>query len=164
MNIAFRDAVVNQADLLSDLAIKSKGHWGYPQTQLEIWRKDLRVEKSYIQENLVQTVSLNGELAGFFAIKHEDEGYVLDHLWLLPDMVGRGLGRLSFQRIEKLCMDAGIIEFTIVADPNAEGFYLAQGAVKIGEVESVPQGRMLPKLRYRISQNQTAEQVVASNG
>jgi hypothetical protein len=39
---------------------------------------------------------------------------------------------------------------TIDADPHAEAFYLAMGAVRVGEAasESIP-GRSLPRLAYR---------------
>jgi hypothetical protein len=44
----------------------------------------------------------------------------------------------------------GVIQATIVSDPNAEGFYLRMGAQRSGEVESTPRGRYLPKLIYTL--------------
>jgi hypothetical protein len=39
-----------------------------------------------------------------------------------------------------------IPRFYITSDPDAEGFYLKKGALKVGEVYSEPQKRMLPRL------------------
>ncbi len=152
MEIEFRKAKPEEAECLSDLAIESKGHWGYAQEQLDIWRKDLRVEREYIEKHTVRTIWLNSDRIGFFAIKKEEE-ITLDHFWLLSRAIGRGIGKVVFQEIEKTCIALGIEEFVIVSDPNAEGFYLHQGAQQIGEVESTPQNRMLPKLLYRVKES-----------
>jgi hypothetical protein len=42
--------------------------------------------------------------------------------------------------------------FWMIADPHAEGFYLAMGAVRLGETpsESV-RGRMLPMMLYLVT-------------
>lgn len=118
MNIAFCDAVENQAHLLSDLAIKSKGHWGYSRSQLDRWREELKIEKSYIRENIVQIVLLDDDPVGFFALTREDGDYVLDHLWLIPEVIGRGIGKCSFERVEKVCMAAEVAEFTHCVRPQ----------------------------------------------
>jgi nucleoside diphosphate kinase len=75
---------------------------------------------------------------------------MLDHLWLLPNAIGKGISNRAFKEIEKECLRLGIRKFSVVSDPNAEGFYLHQGAKRIVEVESIPQKRMLPKLIYKI--------------
>jgi len=151
MNISFNQATASQANELSDLAIESKGYWGYSDEQLNLWRKDLRIEKDYIEKHIVQTILLDNELVGFFAIKTAER--LLDHFWLLPVAIGKGIGKAAFEKIKQLCSRNRIEDFTIISDPDAEGFYLKQGAVKIGEIESIPQKRMLPKLRYSIQES-----------
>ncbi len=158
MKIEFPRAVPGQAEILSDLAIESKGYWGYSNARLETWRKDLRIEKEYIAAHLVRTIVVDGRLIGFFAIKRDASEDVLDHLWLSPEAIGRGIGGLTFRKIREDCAALGIVEIAIISDPNAEGFYLRQGAVRIGEVESVPQNRMLPKLCYRMEDKMEIEE------
>ena len=153
MKTDFRNALASQANTLSDLAIESKGHWGYSRTQLDVWRKDLRIEEEYIERNSVQAIYSEDQLVGFFAIKKGKEENCLDHLWLLPEAIGKGIGKLVFERIVEECIALSIEEFLIISDPDAEGFYLRQGAERIGEVESIPQKRMLPKLKYCIEQS-----------
>ena len=150
MNIRFEDALPHQALALSDLAIESKGHWGYSRAQLESWRELLRIEEAYISQHCVQTILLDDELIGFFAIKREETESILDHLWLLPKAIGRGIGRAAFTQVKVTCIEMGIREFILISDPDAEGFYLHQGCKRIGEVESIPQKRMLPQLKYTL--------------
>jgi GNAT superfamily N-acetyltransferase len=145
--ITFNPATIEQADLLSNIAVEAKGHWGYSREQLEIWRSGLRIEPDYIQKHTVGTVELGGEVVGFFAIT-QGETDMLDHLWLMPHVIGKGVGQRAFTEIVRVCCELGIKEFIIISDPDAEGFYLHQGATRVGEVKSVPQKRMLPKLKF----------------
>lgn len=154
----FTKSTPDESDILSELAIESKGYWGYPKEQLDLWRKDLRITPEYMKENIVRTIWRDSKRIGFYAIQQKEEN-ILDHLWLRPNAIGKGFGGEAFREIVRECKDIGIRDFIIVSDPDAEGFYLHQGAVRIGEVESIPQNRFLPKLRYTIgkgTQNKSA--------
>lgn len=69
-----------------------------------------------------------------------------------PDALGRGVGRLLFGHVVAEARRLGFARFTIDADPNAEGFYRAMGAVRIGATPSgsVP-GRELPLLEFTLT-------------
>lgn len=146
----FIDAEARHAELLRDTLIASKGYWGYSQVQLEQWRANLTFEKEYIARNTVKLVMVESEMIGFFAIVKGDIDE-LDHLWLLPKAIGKGYGSLVFEQILAECKILEITEFFIISDPDAEGFYLKKGALKVGEVYSDPQKRMLPKLKYSVA-------------
>lgn len=88
-------------------------------------------------------------MIGFFAIVKGDTNE-LDHLWLLPKAIGKGYGNLVFAQILAECDRLDISRFYITSDPDAEGFYLEKGALKVGEVYSEPQKRMLPKLEFAV--------------
>lgn len=141
------------ADLLRDTLIRSKGYWGYAAEQLERWRSNLTFTEEYISHNVVKLVQKEGAVIGFFAIVkgNADKGSELDHLWLLPEVIGQGYGNQVFAQILLESKGLGIAEFYIISDPDAVGFYLKKGAIKVGEVYSEPQNRMLPKLKYSIS-------------
>lgn len=145
----FIDAEPKHAELLRDTLITSKGYWGYSQEQLEEWRSNLRFEEEYIAGNTVKLILKDKEVIGFFAIVKGDSDE-LDHLWLLPKAIGKGYGNLVFQQILSECKTLNITEFYIISDPDAEGFYLKKGALKVGEVYSEPQKRMLPKLKFTV--------------
>jgi N-acetylglutamate synthase-like GNAT family acetyltransferase len=146
----FIDAEENDAELLRDVLITSKGYWGYSQDQLEQWKSNLRFEVAYIARNTVKLIIKDNEVIGFFAIVKGDTNQ-LDHLWLVPKAIGKGYGNLVFEQIVAECDRLDISNFYITSDPNAEGFYLKKGALKVGEVYSEPQKRMLPKLEFRIA-------------
>lgn len=143
------DAEAKDTELLRDTLITSKGYWGYSQEQLEEWRANLRFEKEYIAGNTVKLILKDKEVIGFFAIVKGDSDE-LDHLWLLPKAIGKGYGNLVFEQILSECKALNIIEFYIISDPDAEGFYLKKGALKVGEVYSESQKRMLPKLKFTV--------------
>src|SRR5690606_20682569 len=126
----FIDAKAEDAVLLRDTLIASKGYWGYSEEQLEEWRSNLRFEEDYIARNTVKLISKNENLIGFFAIVKGDSN-VLDHLWLLPEAIGKGYGNLVFEQIISECHALVIPDFYIISDPDAEGFYLKKGALKV---------------------------------
>ncbi len=145
----FIDAEAKHAELLRDTLIASKGYWGYSQEQLEKWRSHLRFEEEYIARNTVKLILNDKDVIGFFAIVKGDSDE-LDHLWLLPKAIGKGYGNLVFEQILSECRALEISSFYIISDPDAEGFYLKKGALKVGEVYSEPQKRMLPKLKFTV--------------
>ncbi len=139
-----RQAHPHEADLLTDIAIKAKSHWGYDPDQIETWREFLTFTPEYVQANSVWVAVVEDEVAGVAGIEHtDDDGTVLEHLWVLPDYIGQGIGKHLFLHVAELEH-----EFEFTSDPNADNFYIKMGAVKIGEYESILQGRMLTKFRY----------------
>ena len=147
--LQFLQASSAHLEILRDTLIESKGYWGYAQEKLELWRSNLHFDIDYVSRNTVKLMFSENELVGFYAIVRGpvDE---LDHLWLLPKAIGKGFGNAAFNNILRECHFLGISEFYIVSDPDAEGFYLKRGAVRVGEVFSEPQNRMLPRLKYVI--------------
>jgi len=135
--------------LLRDILIKSKGYWGYSAEQLAIWRSNLVFEKKYISNNTVKLIIEDTKIIGFFAITRTKEDK-LDHLWLLPEVIGKGIGNFAFKQILKECQALGISEFFIISDPDAQGFYKKKGAKQVGEVYSEPQKRMLAKFNFQV--------------
>lgn len=70
----------------------------------------------------------------------------LEDLWLDPQIIGRGLGRILFQHALGTAADERFEALLIEADPNAEGFYRVMGAIRVGSRQSSA-GRTLPLLR-----------------
>ena len=91
-------------------------------------------------------------LLPFAALETGAKGAVLEHLWVLPDHMGRGIGTRLFHHIA-----ARTGEFTFTSDPQADGFYLKLGARVIGQVESDYQGRTLSLFRYDTATSNRSE-------
>lgn len=145
MDITIRAALPHQATELSDIALKAKGHWGYSSEQLDRWQPEfLTVSPEYIQANQVW-VATDAELhaVGFVAVRWQGEEAVLDHLWILPDYMGRGIGKRLFLHVATV-----VSRFVFTSDPHADNFYQKLGAKKIGDYYSVLQQKMLTKFEY----------------
>jgi ribosomal protein S18 acetylase RimI-like enzyme len=74
------------------------------------------------------------------------------HLWVMPEMMGRGIGRSLFCHAVERSILSGVRELEIESDPNAEGFYQRLGARRVGSNITQVQGRRreLPVLIYEI--------------
>lgn len=145
MPLTFTPSLPVEAPILSEIAIRSKGHWGYSAEQLESWRDGLRIEPAYIEKNLVRSIRLSGQTIGFFAIVKGSPD-LLDHLWILPSHIGNGYGSRAIATIKDLCIQNEITNLLLLSDPHAETFYLRHGATRVGEVYSAAQDKMLPQL------------------
>src|SRR5262245_30821945 len=130
MDITIQEALPNQATDLSDIALKAKGYWGYSSEQLDLWRTEfLTVSPEYIKANRVWVASVDGrQPVGFAAVEQHGEEAILDHLWVLPDYMGKGIGRRLFLHVAAM-----IPRFVFTSDPHADDFYQKLGAQKIGE-------------------------------
>jgi len=140
-----------EAEVLTDIAIKAKGHWGYSDVQMAHWAKQfLTVSPEYVAANHAWVASVDSRPVAFAAIKLEAAETILDHLWVLPAYIGQGIGKSLFLHAA-LCMDAmHCHEFVFASDPHADGFYYKMGAAKIGDNHSGLQARALTKFRYCI--------------
>lgn len=145
MDITIQPALPEQAAALSDVAFRAKGYWGYAADQMEQWRIEfLTITSTYIEANTVWIAVVDAQqIAGFAAVEQHGEEAILDHLWVLPDYIGQGIGKRLFQHVAVTTP-----EFTFTSDPHADAFYRKMGAQKIGEYQSGLQGRVLTKFKY----------------
>jgi len=67
------------------------------------------------------------------------------HLFVEPDCVGQGIGRALWQHALAIAAGLGHRTLTVVADPNAAGFYRRMGAEPAGgQASDLEPGRILP--------------------
>jgi GNAT superfamily N-acetyltransferase len=143
------------APALTELCRRSKAHWGYDPALLARWADDLRIRPDDIRHDavLVAEVTEQGRerLAGFARVARGPGPSTaparLPDLWVEPSAIGTGVGRALFAAACEVAKALPAEQLLIVADPNAEGFYLRMGARRIGEEDSeVVDGRRLPIL------------------
>jgi len=160
---AIRAARPDEAAELSALALRSKAHWGYDQSFLEACREELTIPPEKVTAKRTYVAVSNagvagkasrigpdgapGRILGFGTIEGDPPAGELGMLFIDPDVIGRGVGGALFSHLAATATELGFHRLTIAADPNAEPFYLARGAVRIGAVPSgsLP-GRVLPLL------------------
>lgn len=146
--IRVRPARADEAGQLTELAMTSKAHWGYDAAFLAQCRPALTLHPEELARLRAHVAEVDGLLAGFFTLRGEPPEGALEHLYVAPDAIGRGVGRELLLQACRVARAQGFSSLVIHADPNAEAFYARQGAVRAGEVpsESIP-GRVLPLLR-----------------
>ena len=145
-----RKAQYGEAASLSELALRSKGHWGYDEAFLTACRGELSLEPDELTARRVTVAEEDGTLLGFATLEGEAPQGELGMLFVEPAAIGRGVGRLLYRHVLDQARELGFNLLTIDADPHAEAFYLAMGAQRIGEVPSGSiAGRVLPLLEAR---------------
>jgi len=127
-----RPAKTSEAKLLSGIAVAAKQHWGYSPEAMKSWESMLSVSRIAIEMNPT-FVAQDEEVQGFYMLSH-GIGWELEHLWVLPQFIRRGVGRKLLAHATDLVRSRGGSTLHIDADPNSEPFYRACGAVVIDTV------------------------------
>ena len=159
--IAIRRARPDEHVLLTQISLASKRYWNDPDAYFEVWKDELTITRAYIESNTVFAAETHGGIIGYLSIVHVPKdlmtgstvvqrGYWLEHLFVRPDLMRRGVGSplVSFARI--WCAQNGIDHLLIFSDPHARGFYEHLGAVYMGEAASSIPGRTVPLMELII--------------
>lgn len=150
--IRLRAARPTEAPELSALALRSKGYWGYDRAFLAACREELTLAPDAIEERRVMVaVDGSGRTVGFATLEGEPPDGELGMLFVEPDHIGTGIGRLLWGDTVRRAATLGFRSLRIEADPGAAPFYEAMGARAAGTVPSgsIP-GRYLPVLVYDV--------------
>lgn len=136
------------ADALTKIAFAAKRHWRYPETWILRWSEALTITREYIAEHPTFVATVEGKPFGFCAVRLQASEACLDHLWVLPSAMGRGVGRALFQQAEAVARASGATRMRIVGDPHAERFYRRMGAIRYDLEPASMEGeeRFLPLL------------------
>lgn len=150
--VILRRATSDQAETLTEIAHAAKRHWGYPDAWVQLWSPSLTITPEFIESHETYVAWMEEELAGFCALSREADTAGLEHLWVKPAFIGKGIGAALFKHILARCRELGVQVLKIESDPNAQGFYERMGAKKVGEVVREVEGkpRRLPILEIRI--------------
>jgi predicted N-acetyltransferase YhbS len=122
----------DDAALLTKIAFAAKRHWGYPEKWLESWRELPRIRPVFISRHETYSAILEGRTVGFYALEHQPDRLNLAHLRVLPEVMGRGLGRSLFHHALERARALEYRKLEMESDPHAEGFYLRMGARRVG--------------------------------
>tara|TARA_R110002167_G_scaffold111870_5_gene284002 strand:+ start:7953 stop:8423 length:471 start_codon:yes stop_codon:yes gene_type:complete len=146
-----RFAKPEEASVISELALRSKGYWGYDPAFLASCKEELTYNESQLssQTYCVKVAELNEHtITGFFALNFlGSEHPELEALFIDANFVGQGWGKFLLIEAITVAKTYKAKSIKLQSDPFAEDFYLANGAVKVAETEShsIP-GRFLPLL------------------
>ena len=145
MTLRLRPARSGEEGELTELAVRSKGHWGHDAAFLARSRVALTVRPEHLERWIVRVAERDGAIVGVSAV--DPEAAELELLFVEPAAIGTGVGRALLCDALEHARAAGLAELVIESDPDAEPFYLAHGAEPIGTRISSATGRELPLLR-----------------
>ena len=165
--IDIRAAAPSDAGVLSEIAFRSKAHWGYSEAFMAACRQELTVTADLIQSrNLHFFVAESGAvIQGFHALEQRaDAPWELEALFVDPAFIGRGVGKHLIHHAISTAQSAAADALVIQGDPNAEGFYLSIGAERVGARESHSiAGRLLPLFRINLKANRYSSRSVSTH-
>lgn len=127
-------------DRLRELTFESKAHWGYDHDLVRRWADGLEFPTgcdSWVAEE-------SATIVAWAALTPPSEGVaVLDHLWVGPSAMGRGLGSRLFQLAADRARELGAKRLEWSAEVNAVGFYEKVGGGKLRD-HVTEWGRLAP--------------------
>jgi N-acetylglutamate synthase-like GNAT family acetyltransferase len=146
--VHFRPARPVELDALTNLALRSKAHWGYDAAFMEACREELTISHEHLTSASFEVMELDGCVMGLYALEppEGDPGPAeLDLFFLEPACMGRGLGRVMMNRALARARQSGFRRLLVQSDPHAEAFYAAMGFTRVGvrPSDSIA-GRVLP--------------------
>src|SRR3954470_164663 len=118
--LMIRNACAEDARALTEIACAAKRHWNYPDAWIRRWEKSLTISCEYLVKTPTFVADSEDRLVGFCAVQTIADEALLDHLWVLPSCMRRGIGRALFQRAEEVARARGARRMKIVGDPHAE--------------------------------------------
>lgn len=144
-------AGIADSEILTAITKKSKAYWGFSEDILKEWEHLLTITKDYIEKNEVYKLVQNGQIIGYYSYFSTDENTIkLDNIFILPDFIGKGFGKILMNDFLKNIKQLGINKVTLDAEPNAEKFYKTFGFETIGQLESSIKDRYLPIMKLQI--------------
>ena len=149
--MTIQKAIPSDHEILTQITKKSKAYWGYSNEQIEDWSPFLTVTEEYIETNSVFNLMLDNQIIGYYSFFHESENSIkLDNLFVLPDFIGKGFGKLLMNDFLVRLQDLSVQKVVLNSEPNAESFYIKFGFVKIGQIETSIKDRYLPIMQLKI--------------
>jgi GNAT superfamily N-acetyltransferase len=133
-----RDAVPDEALALEALQRRSSDVWDEDRVHLAAHPDAIEPPHQAIAEGRVRVaVDGKGRLVGFsLVLPVEDRACELDDLFVEPDSMGLGVGRLLVEDVAARAVTEGANCVTVTANPRALGFYERLGFRITGEAST----------------------------
>lgn len=160
--IEINKAIDTDSNILTELSFAAKRHWNYPDHYYDLWKDELTITKDYISQNIVYNAQIGDLIVGFYSIVENKsdiyagetfvkKGFWLEHLFIKPDYLKLGIGRLMIDHAKMISKAMGISNLLIFVDPFAKGFYNKIGADYQYDSKSSIPGRLIPVYELKVS-------------
>ncbi|NWG35655.1 MAG: GNAT family N-acetyltransferase [Chloroflexi bacterium] len=149
INIEIYQAKPEDGERLKQIAIASKSYWGYSEHLMGQWAQTPIITSELINKDIVYMACANSLIIGWYRLLIRLPVAILEDLWVLPDYIGKGVGRKLFEHAIQQADLSGAERLELDADPNAEPFYTRMGCKAAGESIS-EWGRAIPHMTYNL--------------
>lgn len=129
-------ATSTDASELKTVARAAKAYWGYPEAWIARWADWLTLPPDFFEAHEVYKLVEGDQILGWCALCVNGARAHLEDLWVRPDRIGTGLGRMLFTFAVQRARVGNATAFDLDADPNAVGFYEHMGMTVTGQVKS----------------------------
>jgi GNAT superfamily N-acetyltransferase len=151
--LALRLAKPDEANLLTNLAMRAKASWGYSDAFMEACRDELTVTPAAMAAWTVWVAQSGPILCGMIALdlKGGSDTAELEDFFVDPDFQGQGVGKILMAALLDECRAHGVEVVGLDADPFAEAIYHRLGFSTVGSSpsKSIP-GRRLPRMELSL--------------
>lgn len=131
-----RRASPDETALLNELTRRSVLHWGYEPAFLDWEPEAITLSEEFVTGSPVYVLEEGNRLIGYYALLQREDELTLDKLFVEPDRIGTGCGRLLWDHALGTARLLGATRLTLASDPNAAPFYRTMGARWTHEVET----------------------------
>lgn len=155
LGMTIEKANINDHYALTEITKRSKAYWGYSEQQLALWTEQLTITQDYIETNHLYKLVIEHTIAGYYSFFYEKENLIkLDNLFILPDFIGKGFGKMLMNDFLTRAKLTGIQKIILDSEPKTEKFYLNFGFETIGQLETSIKDRYLPVMELNLSPTQ----------
>ena len=145
-------AAISDHIILSEITKSSKAYWGYSTEQMALWDEELTITPTYIEQNMVyKFMQDKNPIAYYSLIKISATIIKLDNLFVIPQHIGKGVGKILLDDILIRSVNMGFNEIILDADPNAYLFYKKNGFKIIGQKETSIKNRYLQVMQKKLT-------------
>lgn len=141
----------DEAELLTELCLRSKAVWGYDEAFMRACRTELTLSQADFASSSLQVAVEGDTIIGVVQVVATGDNADLAKLFITPSTLRAGLGKQLFDWAANDARRHGARWLWIEADPDAADFYRRMGAVDVGVAPSgsIP-GRFLPRLKLAL--------------
>ena len=112
---------------LKEIAIASKGHWGYPPERVREWADRGDFDPETLEKLALFVAEVNGRTIAWASVEPRGDVAWLADLWVEPEWIRKGVGKWLFRQAAEHARTAGARAMEWEAEPNALGFYEKMG-------------------------------------
>ncbi|MFV0305218.1 MAG: GNAT family N-acetyltransferase [Moheibacter sp.] len=134
-DMIFEKASISDTEELSNVAIRSKRHWGYSKEAMELWNQNLTITEGFLKTHTVIKATLEDEIVGFFALEEIKPTTRIAQYWVDTPYMRKGYGSAMFKYLKEFLNQHHVEKATVVLDPNGLAFFEKKGAKVLDKIE-----------------------------